>query len=297
MAFTKHFSQYISPEIHAKIKQLQLKTKRKTNSFFVGDYRTRQKGYGIDFDQLREYNLGDDTRFIDWKSSARSNKMLVKQYIHEQSKTIILMIDVSRSMFFGSTDTLKQHTVAQIATILSLAARYDNARLGMLLYAEDVEYYIPPKSGSHHSNFIIDTVWNFKPQKKGTNLTKACSFLSKHASSDALVCLISDFIGSYDESALSLVAKKFDTVAIRCLDAHEKKIPSVGFLHLADSETGDTFFADTRVQNKGIHDGCHKRLENQKNVFAKIGIACCDVETSLQGIDSLITFFAYRLCS
>ncbi len=295
MASTKHFSQYISPEIHAKIKQLQLISKRKMNSLFVGDYRTRQKGYGIDFDQLREYNLGDDTRFIDWKSSARSNKMLVKQYVHEQSKTIILMIDVSRSMFFGSSENLKRHTVAQIGTILSVAARYDNARLGLLLYSEDVEYYVPPKSGGNHCNFIIDRLWHFNPEKKGTNLTKACSFLTKHASSDALVCLISDFIGSYDESALSLVAKKFDTVAIRCLDAHEKKMPSVGFLNLTDSETGDTFFVDARTRNTALNDVYHSRLEKQKNAFAKIGIAFCDVETPLTGIDSLITFFAYRL--
>ena len=293
MAFTNPGFHSISPEIQAQIKQLRLATKRKMNSFFVGDYRTRQKGYGIDFDQLREYCLGDDTRFIDWKSSARSNKMLVKQYIHEQSKTIILMVDVSGSTYYGSSEQLKIHTIAQIGTIISLAAQYDHARLGMLLYSDDVELYVPPKAGSKHYNFIIDTLWHFKPQKKGTNLTKACSYIAKYASSDALVCVISDFIGICDETVLSFVAKKFDTVALRCLDRLEKTMPKVGFLRIRDNETNETHVIDTGTTM--FHGEYLKRLEKQKNVFKKIGIELCDIENPLRGIDTLITFFAHRV--
>ncbi len=286
----------ISKEIQKKIKLLQLHTKRIMNSFFVGDYRSKQKGYGMDFDQIRDYHVGDDVRFIDWKSSARMNKMLVKQYIHEHSKTIMLMVDVSASSLFGSTEQIKRETIAQVATILSLAAQHDKARIGLILFSEEIEYYLPPKTGTQHTQVVIDTLWNFKPLKKGTDINKACAFLSKIIRSDALVCILSDFIGTYDQVALTCVAKKFDTVIIRCCDRYEKKLPTIGFLNLIDSETGQKIIVDVRSKSSNGYEKLFQdRITQQNNDFKKNGIDYIDIDNNDQYVDSLILFFVRRL--
>lgn len=286
----------ISKEIQKKIKQLQLRTKRIMNSVFVGDYRTKQKGYGMDFDQIRDYHVGDDIRFIDWKSSARMDKMLVKQYIHEHSKTIMLMVDISASNLFGSTELLKREIIAQVSTIISLAAQQDKARIGLLLFSEEIEYYVPPKTGTQHIQTVVDTLWNFKPLKKGTDINKACAFVSKVVRSDALLCIISDFIGSYNQAALASIAKKFDTVIVRCFDRYEKKLPTIGFLNLVDSETGQKIMVDTRSKSSSSYEKLFQdRIAQQNNDFKKNGIDYIDITHNDHYIDSLILFFVRRL--
>ncbi len=288
----------ISKEIQKKVRQLQLHTKRVMNSFFVGDYRSRQKGYGMDFDQIRDYYVGDDIRFIDWKSSARMNTLLVKQYIHEHTKTIMLMVDVSGSSFFGSTEQIKREMSAQIATIISLAAQHVKARIGLILFSEDIEYYLQPKTGAQHIHLIIDALWHFKPQKKGTDINKACAFVSKVMRSDVLLCIVSDFIGTYNQASLACVAKKFDTVIIRCFDRYEKKLPSIGFLNLEDSETGQKIVIDTCLKNNnGYVNLFQERLVKQNNDFKKNGIDYLDIGDTDRSLDSLILFFARRIQS
>jgi len=286
----------LSPDIQKKIKQLDLRTKKIMNSFFVGDHRSRQKGYGMDFDQIREYHVGDDIRFIDWKSSARMDKMLVKQYIHEHTKTIMLMVDVSASSWFGSTSQRKHETIAQVSTILSLASQKEKARIGLILFSQEVEYYMQPKTGMQHIQVLLDALWHYTPLKKGTDINKACAFVSKHIRSDAMLCIVSDFIGSYDNAALTCVAKKFDVVIIRCFDRYEKKLPHLGFLHLEDSETGERLLVDTRSSgDNGYEQFFSNRIKQQNNDFKKIGIDHIDVDSSDKVIDSLIVFFVRRL--
>lgn len=282
-------------EVQKKIQRLQLHTKRILQSFLHGDNRTRLKGYGIDFDQIRDYQLGDDIRFIDWKSSARTNKLLVKQYIHEHTKTVMLLVDVSGSAQYGSGELLKHEQTMQVATILAFAAHHEKAHLGLILFSDDIECYVKPQGGKEHIQNIVNIVWNHKPKSKKTDIAKACSFLANVVRKDMLLCVISDFIDDGYQKTLSYVGKRYDTIVFRCLDDYEKQLPSVGFLHVEDIETGKHLLLDTRVRNKAGKNIFSERIENQNMDFKRYGIDYFDLSMRESSINSLILFFARRI--
>lgn len=281
-------------EVQKKIHRLQLHTKRILQSFLHGDSRTKLKGYGIDFDQIRDYQLGDDIRYIDWKSSARTNKLLVKQYIHEHTKTVILLVDVSGSAEYGSEVCLKVERTRQAATIIAFAAQHEKAHVGLILFSDEIECYVQPKGSKEHIQTIITMVWNYKPRSKKTNIAKACAFLANSARKDMLLCIISDFIDEGYEKSLCFVGKRYDTVVLRCLDAYEQQFPSIGFLHIEDIETGKQVFIDTR-RKKEETTIFAERIEQQNLDFKRYGIDCFDVTIGESSLNSLILFFAQRI--
>src|SRR5579872_1195696 len=258
-------AKYVTDEVLKKVKQIEIQTRRLLRGALIGDSRSAVKGSGLDFDQIREYQSGDDVRFIYWKSSARTGNLLVKQYIEERSRVVLLAVDISASSFLGSTETLKHDIIAQVASVLALVTDTGKDRIGLILFADDVELYIPPASGRAHVHRIMEQVFGFEPKKRTTSITSALKKLAQLKRRDALAFVISDFIDEkIDSSYLSLVSRMYDCIAIRCLDPRELELPAVGFVFMQDPETDDTILMDLRKKSVGtLKQIMHDRVENQ----------------------------------
>jgi uncharacterized protein (DUF58 family) len=286
---------YITDDVLRKIKQIEIHTRRLLRSALVGDSRSAIKGSGLDFDQIREYQQGDDVRFIDWNASARMNNLLVKQYIEERSRVVLLAVDMSGSADLGSTDTLKHDIMAQVASVIALVTSMGKDRVGLILFSDDVELYLPPGRGRAHTHTIMEYVFGFKPKSRKTDISTALKKLASIKQRDALVFVISDFIDDHiNSSYLSVASRLYDLVAVRCLDPRERDLPSIGFLPIQDKETGQTLFVDLRNQH-GVHDFLQERIAEQNKLFKQYGVSILDVANNNSFIGDLIKFFRRRM--
>lgn len=291
---TMTYKNKISSEIVNKIKQLEIFTRRLLNGALVGDSRSAIKGTGFEFDQIRDYSFGDDIRFIDWKASSRNNKLLLKQYIEERSRTIFLVVDVSQSSFFGSGKLSKQNRIAELASVLALVAQHGKDQVGLLLFSDEVEAYIPPQTSISHIRHIIETIFSFTPKQTNTNITKALQHLFSVYKKDAIIFLMSDFIDNGLETYLAQAAKKYDLIAVRCLDNNEKQIPPVGFITIEDVETGELIELD--LSQEGIQHALAHRIKKQDLVFKRRGIDLIDITPDKDDyIVEMVKFFRRRM--
>jgi uncharacterized protein (DUF58 family) len=290
-------SSFLTGNILHKIKQIEIHTRRLLRSALVGDSRSALKGTGFEFDQIRNYQFGDDVRFIDWNASARMNTLLVKQYIEERSRTILLAVDVSASNLLGSSNALKRDTIAQIASVLALVTSISKDRVGLLLFSQHVELYIPPARGQNHVHGIMKRVFEHRAERTRTNITTALKKLAQLKYKDALVFLISDFIDdAIDPAYVSCIAKRYDLIAIRCLDKREHTLPPIGFLPIQDSETGAQLIIDTRHASlQHVHRFLAERLVQQNKLFKRYGINLLEVENNDSFIGTIIRFFRRRM--
>jgi len=284
----------LSKEVIKKIRQIEIATRRLLSGSYVGDYSSAKKGAGFEFDQIREYQLGDDVRFIDWKSSARSNKLLVKQYIEERNRSVILAVDMSASSFYGSSKQIKFDVLSEIAAVLSLVADYGKDQASLLLFTDEVELFIPPGRGRKHIHKIMENLFSFAPVHKKTNIDSALDRLAKLNRRDSIVFLLSDFVGDVSPKKLSVVSKLYDLVAIRCLDKNEQALANVGFINVEDIETGEPVLLDSRG-SKQVNKFLQKRLVQQENTFKKYGIDFLDVSPGKSFIGDVILFFRRRM--
>ena len=287
----------LSDEVRKKIRQIEIYTRRLLSGALVGDTRSAIKGTGYEFDQIREYQIGDDIRFIDWNSSARMNKVLIKQYVEERSRTILLAVDISASGALSSAKQTKHDVLAQLTSALSLVGNVANDRVGLLLFSDEVEHYIPPGRGRFHVQTIMNHVFGYKPKKTRTNIACVLQHLAKLKEKDAVLFLLSDFIDDSDyKTYLSLVARKYDCVAVRCLDTVEQELPSVGFITIEDIETGETLLLDSRKKSKKyLSNFFQKRIEKQNRLFKKYGVDLLEVVPHKSFIADVITFFRRRM--
>lgn len=287
----------LSIQIAKKIKEIEIHTQRLLRGTLVGDSRSATKGTGLEFDQIREYQLGDDVRFIDWKASARMNDLLVKQYIEERSRTVMLAVDVSGSEFFGSEHSLKHDTLAQIASVLALVATAGKDRVGLLLFTDSIELFIPPARGKGHVHKIMQELFSFKPQSKKTDITIAIKKLAQLKQSDMIAFIISDFIdASLNSKYLATLCMKKELVGIRCLDQHEQRLPSVGFLPVIDQETGEQLIVDLRSKKSGmLSKYLAQRIATQDKLLKRSGMTVLDVKNNDTFIGDLIKFFRRRM--
>lgn len=286
----------LSDEVIRKIKQIEIITRRLLSGSLIGDTRSAQKGVGFEFDQLREYQQGDDVRCIDWRASARMNKLLIKQYIEERRRTILVAVDVSHSSFFSSSDLLRHDVFAQIASVLALVAEYGKDQIGVLLFSDKVEYYIPPAAGKFHVRKIMETVFTFKPTSKKTNIAVALEHMAKLKRKDAILFVLSDFIDEGFDRQLSLASTIYDMIAVRYLDKNEKTLPAVGLLTVEDIETGEMHTID--VSKKGsspVNLFLHARLTAQNDLFKKYGVSVIEIEDDHNFIGDIIRFFRRRM--
>jgi uncharacterized protein (DUF58 family) len=282
----------ISPDIKQKIRQIQLRTQRILHGSLVGDHRTAQKGFGLEFEQLAEYQFGDDIRFIDWKSSARTNKLLIKEYREEKKRTIMLIVDGSQSNFFGSTSQLKYNQIAEIASILALATHHHKDHVGLIMVTDVIEQYIPPRNSISHVNNIMEFLFSFNSPSRKTSLAAGLKHLMKVKKNNTLVFLISDFIDEGFDQDLAIVSKNHDLVAIRCRDTFERQVPSIGIIECIDPETGEHIALSTNTkQLKIILEAYEKKLQG---LLKKNMIPLLDIVPGNQYIDSLISFLIKR---
>lgn len=282
----------LTQEVLNKIKQIEIQTRRLLSGTQVGDYSSAQKGSGLEFDQLREYQLGDDVRFIDWNASARTNKILVKQYIEERNRTIILLVDQSASTFYGSEISLKSDVIAQIASVLALVADYGKDHVGAILFSNEVRQVIPPRSGRKHVHNLMESFLSQEPAGK-TSLKIALERLIALQKKDAIVFILSDFFDTSYENLLKIAAKKFDVIAIRCLDKLETHFNVAAFLTIEDPETYEQVTIKTGTQP--LHNFLQQEKEAVDAILRTCGVELIDIQTNRPFIPDIIRFFKRRM--
>lgn len=283
-------------DILKKINHIEIYTRRLLSGSMVGDSRSAVKGSGLEFDQIRDYQLGDDVRFIDWKASARSNKVLVKQYIEERDRTVFLAVDASASSLFSSNEQLRHDLIAQIGSVLALVADYGKDQVGLILFSDKIEATIPIKRGRNHSRAIMEKLFTYKARNVKTDINVALAASAQLKRKDMMMFLISDFIAQGYEKNLGIVSSMHDVVAVRCLDANEKQLPDVGFLTIEDSETGEQSIIDARASSlESINGYLNERRELQDGIFARCAVDCIDVTSGKPFIGDLIRFFRRRM--
>jgi uncharacterized protein (DUF58 family) len=314
----------LSQEILQKIKNVEIHTRRLLRSGLPGDGRSYQKGFGLDFDQIRDYQVGDDVRFIDWTASARMNTLLVKQYIESRSREIIIAVDVSGSTAFSSSSLRKADSIAQVASALALIAEHGNDRVGLILFSDKIEAYIPPRKGLAHVRAIMARIFSHQAAGLPADSQDSRSSSGRHAvqaelegaqkknketdfgalfkklaalkRKDAIVCMVSDFIGAIPQEYSGAMARLYTLVAIRCLDRNEYTLPAIGFIPVRDIESGVTVLLDTRAKrNNQLAGLLDMRIKEQDGWFKRQGIARLDVHTHKNFIDDMVGFFKRRV--
>jgi uncharacterized protein (DUF58 family) len=285
----------IRTEILKRIRQIELHTKRIMRGTLFGQSSSAVKGSGFEFDQIREYQPGDDVRFIDWKSSAKTGKIMTRQYIEERSRTTVIAVDISSSIFYGS-DEQKYAVVREIAAVLALLSEYAKDRVGLMLFSNQVDLFIPPSRGQAHIQHIMHTLFEIEPKSDvTTSLDVAFDYLARLKLKQAMLFFVSDFIAPTHERSLGLVAKKFDTIAIRCLDPYEVELPSVGFIPVVDQETGQQAVLDARTGRSRVQTFLQARLAQQNSVFNKHGIDLFEVRSNRPYVQDMVSFFKKRM--
>jgi uncharacterized protein (DUF58 family) len=249
----------IPREILKKIRQIELRTNRLVNETLGGQYHSVFKGQGMNFEEVREYQPGDEVRTIDWNVTARMNHPFVKKFIEERELTLMLVVDLSGSGLFGSGEQSKRELAAEIASVLAFSAIRNNDKVGLILFTDDVEKYIPPKKGRRHVLRVIREILFFEPQRHGTNLSGALDFLNRVTAHRAITVVISDFMepvfeGGKTSSSLSSTLRqanrRHDVVAVQIIDPHELELPALGRLILRDAETGDVVEVNTSAATR-----------------------------------------------
>ena len=222
-----------------KVRKIEIKTRKLSDHIFGGEYHSTFKGKGMTFSEVRQYQIGDDVRAIDWNVTARYNEPYIKVFEEEREQTLMLMVDVSGSKFFGTNDVFKNEYVTEIAATLSFSANQNNDKIGLILFTDIIELYIPPKKGKTHILRIIRELLEFKPTSKKTDIHFAFKFLSNVQKNKSIVFIISDFISLDYFKSLKISSSKHDITGIRIFDKGEESIPNLGLIQVIDSETGD----------------------------------------------------------
>ncbi len=284
-------------ELLKKVRKIEIKTRRLSDNVFGGEYHSTFKGRGMTFSEVRQYQYGDDVRAIDWNVTARYNEPFVKVFEEERELTLMLLVDVSGSEFFGTGKQFKREVLTEIAATLSFSALQNNDKVGLLLFSDQVELFIPPKKGRTHILRIIRELLEFHPQSKRTNIGKALEFLSGILKKKAIVFLLSDFIDDSYEKTLRIAAKKHDLTGIRVYDKREGEMPNIGLVPMIDSETQKTQWVNTSL--KAVRDIYHtsfqKHVDTFENLFRKNGAGTlhCSLEESY--VKKLLGYFKARI--
>ena len=287
----------IPKEVLKHIKKIQITTNRLVNDVFAGQYSSAFKGRGMEFNEVREYLPGDDIRNIDWNVTARYGHLYVKKFIEERELTIMLMVDMSGSGQFGSVDKTKSEIAAELTSLLAFSAIKNNDKVGMIVFTDKIEKYVPPNKTTGHILRIIRDILYFKPENKGTDLSVALEYFTNVVKKKSILFIISDFITKDYEKMLKIVNKKHDVVAISITDPKELRIPgNIGMLELADAETGESVTIDTRDKNfiQKYRNFCETEQKNREILFSRINLDYIKISTDKSYIEPLLKFFYMR---
>ena len=283
-------------ELLKKVRKIEIKTRRLSEHIFGGEYHSTFKGRGMTYSEVRQYQFGDDVRTIDWNVTARYNEPFVKVFEEERELTMMLLVDVSGSELFGTTNQFKKELITEISATLAFSAMQNNDKVGLILFAEEVELFIPPKKGKSHVLRIIRELLEFKPNTSGTNLGGALKFLTNVMKKKAIVFVLSDFIADDYDNTLRIVGNKHDVTGIRVYDAKEEVIPNLGVVQMVDAETGDVRLVNTK--SKKVRTDYAKYYHNKVDYFVDSftksgsGIIHCRVDESY--VKKLLGYFKQR---
>ncbi|XMO88079.1 DUF58 domain-containing protein [Algibacter sp. AS12] len=279
-----------------KVRKIEIKTRRLSDHIFGGEYHSTFKGRGMTFSEVRQYQFGDDVRNIDWNVTARYNEPYVKVFEEERELTMMLMVDVSGSELFGTNQQFKNEVVTEIAATLAFSATQNNDKIGLILFSDKVELYIPPKKGRSHVLRIIRELIEFKPESKLTNFAEALKFLQNVMKKKAIVFVLSDFIADDYKQTMKIVSGKHDVTGIRVYDKREEEIPNLGIVQMQDEETGELMLVNTSSKKVRINYGkfYNQKVTYYKDSFTKSGAGAIDCRVDESYVKKLLGYFKRR---
>lgn len=279
-----------------KVRKIEIKTRKLSSNIFGGEYHSAFKGRGMTFSEVRNYQFGDDVRTIDWNVTARYNEPFVKIFEEERELTLMLMVDVSNSALFGTNNALKKNIITEISATLAFSALQNNDKVGLILFSDQVELYIPPSKGKTHVLRIIRELIEFKPLSKKTDIKVALEFLSRILKKKSITFILSDFISSDYEKSLKIISKKHDLTGIKVYDKFEEAIPNLGLVQMFDQETEEIKMIDT--SSKSLRDNYKREMslnfKKFNELFTKNGAGTISCRTDESYIKKLLNYFKNR---
>ncbi len=283
-------------ELLKKVRKIEIKTRALSQDIFAGQYHSAFKGRGMTFSEVREYQYGDDVRAIDWNVTARYGRPYVKVFEEERELTVILLVDVSGSLDFGTTGEFKKAIITEVAATLAFSTIQNNDKVGAIFFSDKVEKFIPPKKGRKHVLHIIRELLVFKPESNRTNIAEALKYFTNAIKKRSTAFIISDFMDYDFERTLTVANNKHDIAALQIYDIRETEIPDVGLIKLKDAETGERFWVDTsdrRLRTSYKHKWKERQLELQK-IFKQSGVDTVSMSTKDDYVKALLRLFTLR---
>ncbi len=286
----------IPPQVLRKIKRIQITTARKATELFAGEYKSVFKGRGMEFEEVREYMPGDEIRSIDWNVTARTGRPFIKKMVEERELTIMLLLDASKSNLFGTVNSLKRDLAAEVCAVLAAAAAKNNDKVGLMVFTDKVECFVPPRKGTKHVFKVIREALYFKPKGTGTDIAGCLRYLQRVTKKSTITFIISDFYAENLKKPLSIATKRHDIIAVHVADPRDTELPNVGIVRLRDPETGENFVLDT--SNRSIRDSYRekalKKDEERKKLFYSVKVDRVLVNTAEPYEQALVNFFGMR---
>jgi uncharacterized protein (DUF58 family) len=283
-------------ELLKKVRQLEIRTRGLVNQVFSGEYHAVFKGRGMEFSEVREYQFGDEIRTIDWNVTARFNHPFVKVFEEERELTVMLVVDMSGSQFFGSQSALKRDVAVELSAILAFSAMKNNDKVGLILFTDRIEKFVPPRKGRAHALRIVRELLSFEPQRPSTSIRAGIEYLNHVQKKRSIVFVISDFMDSGYEAALRIAGKRHDLIGIVLLDPREHDLPSVGLVRLRDAESGAARLIDTsdsKVRSL-YREMAGRRRDERKSLFIKSRLDDIIVHLDQPYLKPLVDFFRLR---
>jgi len=283
-------------EVLKKIKRIHIRSRRMADTMMAGHYRSVFKGAGMEFEEVREYSPGDEIRSIDWKVSARMGRPFIKQFREEREMVVMLLIDMSRSGFFGTGDNLKVDKAAEVASVLAFNAIKNGDKVGAIFFTDKVEQYIPPKNGSAHIWRVIREIFTFKPESRGTDIDEAVAFLARVCRKRTVSFVISDFLAEPCTRTLRLVGRKHELISILLSDPGDFQLPGAGLLAARDFETGQSVILDLSDRHTREKVTQVKLAEKTDimDEMKRAGVDIIDLSTEASTTDALTRYFTWR---
>ena len=284
-------------ELLKKVRKIEIKAKGLSHNIFAGEYHSAFKGRGMTFSEVREYQYGDDVRDIDWNVTARQNRPYVKVYEEERELTVMLVVDVSGSKDFGALGEMKRDMMTEIAATIAFSAIENNDKVGLLLFSDKIEYFIPPKKGKKHILLIISKLLNYEAESKGTDINQALEYMTSALKKRCTSFVISDFLDEKDYyKSLSMANHKHDVIAVQVYDKREAQLPNVGLMKVADAETGAERWVDTssRRVRQAYDRWWYERQQAMTDIMQRSNVDMAQVATDEDFVKSLMALFKRR---
>jgi uncharacterized protein (DUF58 family) len=283
-------------ELLKKVRKIEIKTRGLSSHLFTGGYHSAFRGKGMSFSDIRLYYPGDDVRTIDWNVTARTGDPYVKEYEEERENTMMLLVDVSASAVFGSHTVFKEEYLSELCAVLAFSAIANNDKVGVLLFSDQIELYIPPKKGKTHILRIIREILTTKPKGNGTDMNKALQFVNNILKKRSVCFILSDFIDKNYNDALRIIARRHDLIGIHCWDLLERELPDVGVLRVTDAESNKQVWVDTTgsALRRQYRESFEAHVVDTKNLFRQVGADFLTLGTHEPYVQALLKFFSQR---